>query len=130
MFRYRLYHHAAAVAVLLGTASLGACVETASPYLDRTDSIAFSAGNAVETNIVTHVHDPWPVHAKNKNIAFSGERMAIAVRNYQCGQSGLGEIEEGGGGSTLAGGMRITSGAPPPPPARPCPTPAPPASAQ
>ena len=91
MFRSRLYHYAAAVAVLLGTASLGACVETASPYLDRTDKIAFSAGNAVETNIVTHVHDPWPAHAKNKNIAFSGERMAIAVRNYQCGQSGLGD---------------------------------------
>ena len=124
MFRGMSYHHGALVAVLVGTASLGACVETASPYLDRTDKIAFSAGNAVETNIVSHVHDPWPAQARNKNIAFSGERMAIAVRKYQCGQSGLGD----GGGSGSIGGVgnaNVTinsGGAPAPGPTGPCPS--------
>lgn len=70
-----------AVIVLLTSAGLAGCAE----YMDRKDTIAFNAGEAVQTNIVTHVPDPWPVHSRNKNIAFSGERMARAVRRYECG---------------------------------------------
>jgi hypothetical protein len=71
--------------VLLGTLAVGACNQFTSQYLDRDDKIAFSAGNAVETNEVTHVTDPWPVHAKDKNIATSGARIARAVKKYRCG---------------------------------------------
>lgn len=61
-----------------------------SQYMDRKDTIAFSAGEAVQTNIITHVPDPWPVHARNKEIAFSGERIARAVRRYECGSNSSG----------------------------------------
>ena len=84
-----------ALAVALATSSLTACAE----YMDRKNTIAFSAGNAVQTNVVTHVPDPWPVHSANKNIAFSGERMARAVRCYQLGPKE--ESSGGGGGVTI-----------------------------
>ena len=57
-----------------------------SEYTDRKETIAFSAGNAVQTNVVTHVTDPWPSYAKNKNFAVSGQRMQRAVENYRCGK--------------------------------------------
>jgi hypothetical protein len=71
---------------LLAAGSLTGCSE----YLDRKETIAFSAGNAVQTNIITHVTDPWPVHARSKDIAFSGERMQRAVARYECGPAGIG----------------------------------------
>jgi len=73
------------LSVLLGTLAVCGCTQFTSPYLDRTDKIAFSAGNAVEINEVTQVIDPWPAHAKYKNIATSGARMARAVKKYRCG---------------------------------------------
>src|SRR5215212_2017274 len=59
--------------------SLAGCAQ----YMDRSDTIAFSAGEAVEKNTVAHMIDPWPVHAANRNIAVSGERSARVVRRYQ-----------------------------------------------
>jgi type IV pilus biogenesis protein CpaD/CtpE len=69
----------AALGLALG---LGACSEYAE-YMDRKDTIAFSAGNAVQTNIVTQVPDPWPSYARNRNIATDGERMQNAVERYR-----------------------------------------------
>lgn len=71
-------------------------------YIDRKNTIAFSAGNAVQTNIVTHVTDPWPAHSRNKNFAADGQRMQRAVENYRCGRTP--------GGNDSGG-----DGAPPPP---------------
>jgi hypothetical protein len=82
MFRGR---HGAVISVLLGILAVGACNQFTSQYLDRDDKIAFSAGNAVETNEVTHVTDPWPVHAKNKNIETSGAVIERAMKKYRCG---------------------------------------------
>lgn len=91
-----------ALAVALATSSLTACSE----YMDRKNTIAFSAGNAVQTNVVTHVIDPWPVHSANKNIAFSGERMARAVRCYQ-----LGPKDESSGGGSSGVTVNVNAGA-------------------
>ena len=49
-------------------AVLGGCSE----YLDRRDTIALSGGNAVATDAVTHMVDPWPRESANRNIAFNG----------------------------------------------------------
>jgi hypothetical protein len=68
-----------AFSVLLAAVPLAGCSE----YLDRKDTIFFGAGNAVETNIVTQVPDPWPLHARRRNIAFSGERMQRGVERYR-----------------------------------------------
>lgn len=93
-----------AAAAFLAVGGLVGCSE----YLDRKNTIAFSAGNAVQTNIITHVPDPWPVHARNKNIAFDGERMQRAVERYRCGPVAGGGASGGGnangGASAPAGG--------------------------
>ena len=70
--------------VLYALAMLGAALPAAcTQYLDRKDTAGFSAGNAVRTNAVTHVIDPWPAHAWNNRIAFDGERMQRAVERYR-----------------------------------------------
>jgi hypothetical protein len=60
-------------------AILGGCSE----YLDRRDTIAKSGGNAVATNIVTHMVDPWPRASANRNIAFNGVRIESAFERYR-----------------------------------------------
>lgn len=54
-----------------------------SEYLDRRDTIALSGGNAVATNQVTQMVDPWPRDSANRNIAFNGEKMQSAVERYR-----------------------------------------------
>ena len=66
-----------ALGVLL--AVLGGCSE----YLDRRDTIARSGGNAVATNVVTQMVDPWPRESANRNIAFNGPRMQSAIERYR-----------------------------------------------
>ena len=60
-------------------AVLGGCSE----YLDRRDPIAKSGGNAVATNVVTHMVDPWPRESANRNIAFNGARIESAFERYR-----------------------------------------------
>ena len=60
-------------------AVLGGCSE----YLDRRDTIAKSGGNAVATNVVTHMVDPWPRASANRNIAFNGARIESAFERYR-----------------------------------------------
>jgi hypothetical protein len=86
-----------ALVAMLMASGLTACSE----YMDRKDTIAFSAGNAVQTNLVTHVPDPWPAHAANKDIAFNGERMQRAVEKYRCGPP------SGNNDSGSAGGVTV-----------------------
>jgi hypothetical protein len=52
-------------------------------YYDRRETIALSAGDAVMTNRVTHMIDPWPPASANRNIAFNGEKMQTAVERYR-----------------------------------------------
>jgi hypothetical protein len=54
-----------------------------SEYLDRRDTVALSGGNAVATNKVTQMVDPWPRNSANRNIAFNGEKMQSAVERYR-----------------------------------------------
>ena len=59
---------------------LGACTDM---YLDRRETVSFAAGDAVAVNKVTHMVDPWPPYAGNRNIAFDGERMQAAAERYR-----------------------------------------------
>jgi hypothetical protein len=68
------------ILALAATTLLGACTDM---YLDRRDTVSFAAGDAVATNKVTHMVDPWPAHAGDRNIAFDGERMAAAAERYR-----------------------------------------------
>ena len=69
-----------AMLALAATTLLGACTDM---YLDRRDTVSFAAGDAVATNKVTHMVDPWPARAGDRNIAFDGERMAAAAERYR-----------------------------------------------
>jgi hypothetical protein len=53
-------------------------------YYDRRETVALSAGDAVETNKAIHIIDPWPRHSANRNLAFNGERMQRAVECYRA----------------------------------------------
>jgi hypothetical protein len=68
----------AAVLAML-PAILGGCSE----YLDRRDTIALSGGNAVATDKVTHMVDPWPRDSANRDIAFNGAKMETAIERYR-----------------------------------------------
>jgi hypothetical protein len=70
---------AIAAAVVLG-ALLAGCSDI---YLDRRETIALGADNAVASNMVEETVDPWPRHSNNNNIAFNGERMQRAVECYR-----------------------------------------------
>jgi hypothetical protein len=69
-----------AILALASTTLLGACTDM---YLDRRDTVSFAAGDAVATNKITHMVDPWPARAGDRNIAFDGERMAAAAERYR-----------------------------------------------
>ena len=68
------------VLALAATTLTGACTDM---YLDRRDTVSFAAGDAVAVNKVTHMIDPWPLYAGNRNIAFDGERMQAAAERYR-----------------------------------------------
>ena len=68
------------VMVLAGATLLAGCTEM---YLDRRDTVSFAAGNAAAVNKVTHMIDPWPLHARDRNIPHDGERMAAAAERYR-----------------------------------------------
>ncbi len=75
--------NAPAILALAATTLLGACTDM---YLDRRDTVSFAAGDATAANKVTHMVDPWPVRAGDRNIAFDGERMAAAAERYRTGK--------------------------------------------
>lgn len=68
-----------AVVLISIAAMLGGCTE----YFDRREGIALNAGDAVATNNVTMMVDPWPRVSADKNIAFNGERMENAIQRYR-----------------------------------------------
>src|SRR5256714_15508634 len=70
----------ATILALAATMLLGACTDM---YLDRRDTVSFGAGDAVAANKVTHMVDPWPLRAGDRNIAFDGERMQAAAERYR-----------------------------------------------
>ncbi|MBX9841927.1 MAG: hypothetical protein K2Z80_09000 [Xanthobacteraceae bacterium] len=74
---------AAAVLGAMLAAMLGGCSDM---YYDRRDTISLVSGEAMAANRVTHVIDPWPPYAANRNIAYNGEKAAVAVERYRTGR--------------------------------------------
>ena len=91
-------------------AVLGGCSE----YIDRRDTIALSGGNAVATNVVTQMVDPWPRESANHNIAFNGPRMEGAFERYRTNRvtapHGIGTsaaYQDGQGGNSQNNGAPV-----------------------
>jgi len=67
------------LALLVG-ATLGGCSDI---YYDRRETITLGANDAVETNKVVQMVDPWPRHVENRNLTFNGQRMQAAHERYR-----------------------------------------------
>jgi hypothetical protein len=72
------------VSALALAALLGGCADI---YYDRRETVTFHAGDAVATNKVTHIIDPWPRAAANRNIEAHGERVQRAVERYRTNKT-------------------------------------------
>lgn len=62
-------------------------VDAYQQYVQRSDQIELSAGNAQEVNTRIQEIDPWPRNVGNTNIATNGELMADAIYRYRCEKS-------------------------------------------
>ena len=69
-------------ALTLALLTLAGCSE----YVARRDAISAYGGNAVDTNKVVQMVDPWPAHAADRNIAYNGTVMQGAVERYRTGR--------------------------------------------
>jgi hypothetical protein len=69
--------------VLAGGMLLAGCSDL---YFDRRETISPAAGDALATNRVTQMVDPWSPASANKNIAFNGEKMQTAQERYRTGR--------------------------------------------
>ena len=72
-----------ALVTLLGGCSVHSDWVDPNGYLDRRDTISLHAGDAVASNKVTQMYDPWPPHSADNNIVFNGQRMQTAVERYR-----------------------------------------------
>lgn len=70
------------IALAVTLVTLGGCSE----YLERRDTLSTASGDAVFTNRVTHMVDPWPRESASRDIAFNGEVMQAAVQRYRTGK--------------------------------------------
>jgi hypothetical protein len=66
--------------VLLATTALAGCSDI---YYDRRETVSFGADDAVVSNRVIHMVDPWPRYVGDRNIAFNGERIQAGVERYR-----------------------------------------------
>ena len=55
-------------------------------YFDRRDTVSIVSGEAMATNRVTHMIDPWSRASGNRNIAYNGEKAQTAPECYRTGQ--------------------------------------------
>ena len=70
------------LSLLLGT-TLGGCSDL---YFDRRETISLVSGEAMAANRATMVIDPWPAASGRNNIAYNGERAAVASERYRTGR--------------------------------------------
>ena len=70
-------------AVLAIASAVSGCSEM---YYDRRETVTLGAGDAVATNKVTQMVDPWPAVSANNNIAFNGQLMQAAQDRYNRGK--------------------------------------------
>ena len=80
----------AALILACSAVSLGACNglygdDELARYVQRSDKITLSTGDAKNVNAATHTIDPWPRGVGDPRIAANGERMVHAIERYRRG---------------------------------------------
>src|SRR5882757_1522421 len=73
--------------VLLAIVTLGSCNGLAGNdemdrYFQRSDTITLSAGDAKQTNAVTHTINPWPPGVGDRRIVSDARRVGAAIKRY------------------------------------------------
>jgi hypothetical protein len=72
---------ASALLALLLAVMVSACSDP--DTFARRDTIVPSGGNAVASDEISQMVDPWPRAAADQNIAFNGQKMQSAVERYR-----------------------------------------------
>ena len=75
---------------VLAALALGGCYGLAgddemSRYLQRSDTITMSAGDAKQANAVTHTIHPWPSNVGDRRIVVSAAKTGGAISRYRSG---------------------------------------------
>ena len=70
-------------AVLALASTLTACSDL---YLDRRETVALNADNAIATNRILQTIDPWPAAAADRSYVFNGDKMRSAAERYRTGK--------------------------------------------
>ncbi|MEJ2379377.1 MAG: hypothetical protein P8Y53_18835 [Pseudolabrys sp.] len=71
----------------LALALLLTALNGCSDYLRRSDFISPTAGDAIATDQITQMVDPWPRVSAQRNIGFDGQRMENAVERYHTNRT-------------------------------------------
>ena len=81
------FQRLALLAVLMG-AMLAGCSEHLADniYLDRRETVSPLSGDALASNRVSQMIDPWSAASAKRNIAYSGEKMQTASERYRTGR--------------------------------------------
>jgi hypothetical protein len=100
---------------VLAALPLGGCYGLAgddemSRYLQRSDTITMSAGDAKQANAVTHTIHPWPSNVGDRRIVVSAAKTGGATARYRGGTQprdplpaiGLEGVPMGAAGATAA----------------------------
>lgn len=96
----RQHLRAAGMLLMVAAATFWTAGAYGGEYLQRTDTITMSAGNAKEVNSAIHVIDPWPPYVRNRRIPANGPRMTGAIQRYQQPQVGAPALQAVPGGLT------------------------------
>ena len=65
-------------------------------YVQRSDTITMSAGNAKEVNAATHTIHPWPANVGDRRIAYDARRTSGAITRYGTQQRPLDQLPDMG----------------------------------
>ena len=104
---------AAVAAVVLVTLGLGGCSglwghDEFDRYVQRSDNITLSAGDAKEVNVATHMQHPWPPGVGDRRIPADGTKSQRAIDRYRAGARAPDPLPPiGGQGGTLGGGGTV-----------------------
>jgi hypothetical protein len=93
--------------------ALGGCYGLAgddemSRYLQRSDTMTMSAGDAKQVNAVTHTINPWPRYVYDRRIATDARRTSAAVQRYSTTTRPVDQLPDIGD-ATIAMGQRPPS---------------------
>ena len=72
-------------------------------YIQRSETITMSAGDAKQVNAATHIITPWPRNVGDRRIAYDARRVGAAVTRYGNTQRPVDQLPDIGEGGKAMG---------------------------